>query len=613
MPRLAVDRPALPAPDLATTRHLTESDRRACRNRANHSCTTWSAPSAAPTQAWSANDGQIGTSDVLSGEACGTSVGAQGVLHADVRVLHTAELLANGRRPEHIATIIEGSTTRFTYAYRGAVASAGHPDELVRIDRVRRVEAGRLTESLEVQSLGPRAVALELSMRLAYDLAPVERIKTGTADDSLAFQQGESLCWGDSDLAVQLTCDGAAIAVSADRRRAEVCWPLALTPGRSESCVWSIAISDQTGVVVAGEGGELDVGSLSGVLSNGDHRLESWLEQSLRDLNALRMGTREHPDEIFYAAGAPWYLTLFGRDSLWTARMLLSVDPRPAIGALRTLARLAGTVTDHDNAEEPGKILHELRRGAFAFGATSLPPLYYGTIDATPLWICLLHDLWLTGGQDDVVRELLAPLEAALGWIVTCGDADGDGFLEYVDVSGHGLANQGWKDSEDSVRFADGRIAVGSVALCEVQGYAYEALVGGSDLLEAFGRPGAERYRSWAAVLAERFRAEFWCGSGAARYPALALDGRKQRVDSLTSNIGHLLGTGLLNPDEEVLVADRIAGSDLDSGARAADDVGERRRIQPAQLSLRIGLAARHRHRDRRPAPSRPRHAWRRV
>jgi glycogen debranching enzyme len=539
---------------------------------------------AAPTQALSAYDGQIGRTDVGSGEARGTSVGAQGVLHADVRVLSTAELLANGERPEHIATIVEGAATRFIYAYRGGLGSTGHPDELVRIDRLRRVEAGELTESLEVQPLG-RAVALELSVRLAYDLAPVERIKTGTADDSLAFEARESLHWGDPDLAVELTCDGAALAMSEDARTAEVRWTLALTPGRSESCAWSIAISDRTAVVVAADGGELDVDAVAKILFEGagsgepssggagigrahirDNRLESWLDQSLLDLNALRMGTRDHPDEIFFAAGAPWYLTLFGRDSLWTARMLLSVDPRPAIGALRTLARLAGRVTDHGNAEEPGKILHELRRGEFAFGATSLPPLYYGTIDATPLWVCLLHDLWLSGGQDEVVRELLAPLEAALSWIVTYGDADGDGFLEYVDASGRGLANQGWKDSEDSVRFADGRIAVGSVALCEVQGYAYEALIGGADVLEAFDRPGPNRYRRWAAILAERFRAEFWCGDGAARYPALALDGRKQRVDSLTSNIGHLLGTGILNPDEEVLVADRIAGSDLDSG-----------------------------------------------
>ena len=149
---------------------------------------------------------------------------------------------------------------------------------------------------------------------------------------------------------------------------------------------------------------------------------------------------------------------------------------------------------------------------------------------------------------------------------MTYGDADGDGFLEYIDASGHGLANQGWKDSGDSVRFADGRIAEGPVALCEVQGYAYEAAIGGAALLEAFGRDGAERYRGWAAALAEKFRAAFWCGEADERFPALALDGDKQRVDSVTSNIGHLLGTGLLDAEEERLVARRWSRADLDSG-----------------------------------------------
>ena len=217
-------------------------------------------------------------------------------------------------------------------------------------------------------------------------------------------------------------------------------------------------------------------------------------------------------------------------------------------------------------AQEPGKIMHELRRGTYAFNEISLPPLYYGTIDATPLWICLLHDAWRAGLAEAEVTALLPVLEGALHWLVTYGDADGDGFLEYVDASGHGLANQGWKDSGDSVRFADGRIAEGPVALCEVQGYAYEAAVGGAALLEAFGREGAERYRGWAAELADKFRAAFWCGSADERFPALALDGDKQRVDSVTSNIGHLLGTGLLDAEEERLVALRVVAADLDSG-----------------------------------------------
>ncbi len=246
--------------------------------------------------------------------------------------------------------------------------------------------------------------------------------------------------------------------------------------------------------------------------------------------------------------------------------MVLPLDLAPALGTLRTLARRQGTRIDAAAAEEPGKILHEVRRGEYSFGDTTLPPVYYGTIDATPLWICLLHDAWRAGLPDHDVRALLPALEAALGWLLDSGDADGDGFLEYLDRTGHGLANQGWKDSADAVRFRDGRIAEGAVALCEVQGYAYEAAMSGATLLEAFDRPGAGRLRDWAGELAERFRATFWCGRGEDRYPALALDGEKRQADALSSNIGHLLGTGILNAEEEAIVARQVCGPALDSG-----------------------------------------------
>ena len=194
--------------------------------------------------------------------------------------------------------------------------------------------------------------------------------------------------------------------------------------------------------------------------------------------------------------------------------MLLPVDLGPAAGTLRALARLQGTKINTPTAEAPGKIPHELRRAAFELGGMTLPPLYYGTIDATPLWICLLHDAWRAGLGDAQVTELLPALESALTWLTEVADIDGDGFLEYLDASGRGLANQGWKDSADAIRFRDGRIAEGSVALCEVQGYAHEAAISGAALLEAFDRPGADRLRGWAADLSDRFRAAFWCGAG---------------------------------------------------------------------------------------------------
>jgi glycogen debranching enzyme len=281
---------------------------------------------------------------------------------------------------------------------------------------------------------------------------------------------------------------------------------------------------------------------------------------------------RTDTPDVFLAAGAPWFCTLFGRDSIWAARMLLPLGTDLAAGTLRTLAALQGRRLDPETGEAPGKIPHELRESTQGETAqrssVGLPPLYYGSVDATPLWICLLHDAWRWGMPTDQVRELLPNLEAALTWLTEHGDSDGDGFVEYVDDSGHGLANQGWKDSGDSMRFADGAPAEAPVVLCEVQGYAYEAAMHGAELLDAFGRPDAQRWRSWASALAERFRERFWVAGSRelGPYPALALDAHKRPVDSLTSNIGHLLGTGLLNSGESERVVRLVTRPELASG-----------------------------------------------
>ncbi|MGW6508651.1 amylo-alpha-1,6-glucosidase, partial [Streptomyces niveus] len=164
------------------------------------------------------------------------------------------------------------------------------------------------------------------------------------------------------------------------------------------------------------------------------------------------------------------------------------------------------------------------------------------------------------------VRDLLPHAEAALEWLATYGDADGDGLLEYVNASGLGLSNQGWKDSGDAIRWRDGTHAEAPIALCEVQAYGYEAAMGGAALLRAFGRPGAERWEEWAERLKRRFRETFWVEDETGRYPAVALDAAKRPVDSVTSGFGHLLGTGLLDEEESALLAARLAGPELNSG-----------------------------------------------
>jgi glycogen debranching enzyme len=291
-------------------------------------------------------------------------------------------------------------------------------------------------------------------------------------------------------------------------------------------------------------------------VSAGDHRLPALVDRSVADLSGLLAADPVADDDHYLTAGAPWYLTLFGRDSLWAARMALPLGTDLAAGTLRTLARRQGTRTDPSTEEEPGKILHEVRVGPAG------PVRYYGTVDATPLWISLLHDAWRWGLADADVAELLPNLEAALGWL---REATGDGFVRYVDNAGV-LSNQGWKDSFDSIQFSDGRLAEPPIALCEVQAYAFAAAMDGAALLDAFGRPGGDDWRHWAAGLRDRFRSAFWVEDRLGRYPAIALDGDGRPVDSVTSNIGHLLGTGFLDQAETAAVIRRLAAPDMDSG-----------------------------------------------
>ncbi len=512
---------------------------------------------AAPTQVLSDRHGDI--------EGHTERPTAQGVIHADVRVLSRATVRVDGRPGEHLATDLSGDEARFSTLLRDVGSDqAPTPDPQVRLDRIRTVRAGQVAETLTISSLLDQPISAQLSIDFECDGAAMAALRAGTPAAAQPFAAEPLLPevrWAVDDVTSVLSAPAAGLSLSGDRTVLTATWPLTIPAHGKVSVGWELLITDAGSTVIAAP---RPARARPSLVRGTDHRLGPWLERSLDDLDRLRMAVADHPTDAFLAAGVPWYFTLFGRDSIWSARMLLPIDRELAGSTLRVLARLQGTKINAATAEQPGKIPHELRRSGFDLGGMSLPPLYYGTIDATPLWICLLHDAWRAGLPQTQVRELLPALTAALGWLTE--QADGDGFLEYHDATGRGLVNQGWKDSVDSVRFTDGTIATGRVALCEVQGYAYEAAMGGAAVLDAFERPGSDQLRSWADRLRERFRQAFWCGDGADRYPALALDGQKRRVDSLASNIGHLLGTGLLDAEEERLVARRIAGGPLDSG-----------------------------------------------
>ena len=507
----------------------------------------------APTQFWSDRTGDAGAAPI------------HGVYHGDVRVLAGVVLTSDDERPEWISAAPRGASgVTFTGVLRHLDGPGADPR--VRVERERDVTTHAVTERIVVRSARGQALTTRIAVELTPDFSAMPHVKMGmsgsgswraeAAPDGLRFT-GESTTatLRAQDATVQQTAGGALVT-----------WNVALEPHGTAELQWTLDLTDARATVGGAPGAPAwrDV-----TIESGDSRLSHWVTTALSDLDALRMTSTHAPGQEFLAAGAPWFFTLFGRDSLWAARFLLPVSTDVALSTLATLAALQGTKTDPRTAEQPGKIMHELRSVASSFPNQniSLPPLYYGTIDATPLWICLLHDAWRWGASDARVRALLPNLQAALAWMRDYGDSDGDGFLEYVDTTGHGLANQGWKDSGDSIQWRDGTLAEGPIALCEVQAYAYEAAMHGADLLERFGLPDAAEWRTWASRLKARFAASFWVEDPAGgRYPAVALDAGKRAVDTLTSNIGHLPGTGILDPHEEAEVAERLTSPRLDSG-----------------------------------------------
>ena len=301
-------------------------------------------------------------------------------------------------------------------------------------------------------------------------------------------------------------------------------------------------------------------------LAGGPEELRATYRRSLRDLASLRVRGPDPDAPAFPAGGIPWYLALFGRDSLITSYAALPFQPRLAAGALEALAAQQSTEYDDFRDAEPGKILHELRHGKLvALGLDPHGP-YYGTHDATQLFLIVLDEYERWTGDAELVRRLEPAARAALGWIEEGGDLDGDGYLEYVSRSPKGLTNHCWKDSDGSIVFADGRVADPPIATCELQGYAYDARRRLARLArEVYGDEAlAARLEADAAELRERFNRHFW--SEARGHYVLALDGGKRQVDALTSNIGHLLWSGIADGERAAETARALLRDDLFSG-----------------------------------------------
>ncbi|MHB8438795.1 MAG: amylo-alpha-1,6-glucosidase [Acidimicrobiales bacterium] len=503
---------------------------------------------------------------------------AQGLFVRDTRILSRMELLVNGEHAEPLAVVSDDPFTA-TFVARCS-PRAGQSDSTLVVFRARFVGQG-MREDIIVRNYGDEATFCEVEIFVDADFADLFAVKEGRPSEAggelhrdlqpsvleMAYRRGTV------NRGLRLAFEPTPSTLGEDL----VAWEV-IVPARGE---WRACI--EMAPVIEGKvidpryrcGQPVDRAAPSERLArwrrqmpqvqSDDRWLQSVLARSAEDLGALRIFDPDYPERVVVAAGAPWFMTVFGRDSLITSWMALIVDPDLALGVLQTLARFQGTDIDPRSEEQPGRILHEMRFGdapSLSLGGGSI---YYGTADATALFVMLLGELRRWGLAREAVDELLPNAERALEWIERFGDADGDGYVEYHRATDRGLANQGWKDSWDGIRYADGRVAQAPIALCEVQGYVYGAYLARAHFANEVGDDETyDRYRTKAAKLKADFNRDFWNDEHGAY--AVGLDAEKRQIDSITSNMGHCLWTGIVDEERAPLVAERLMSKEMFSG-----------------------------------------------
>jgi glycogen debranching enzyme len=497
-----------------------------------------------------------------------------GLFVLDTRVLSRWELRLNGARLEPLA-VANDEPFGATFVSRGAPAPGAADADLV-VFRERRIGRG-MRERIEVTNHGLVPAALVLELRCDADFADLFEVKESrvVAHPSGAATDGGSL-WFTGGMEGATKRVDVSASPEPDAAPGVLAWRADLQPRESfQVCVEARITMPSGPLEPRFRCGAADESSVPNqrmsewrarlpIVSTDCDDLARTVTRSGEDLGALRIFDPEHPDDAIVAAGAPWFMTLFGRDSLITAWMTLPADASLAHGVLETLARLQGDKTDPLTEEEPGKILHEVRFGGAGGLALGGGDAYYGSVDASPLFVMLLGELRRWGLGHDIVERLLPHADRALDWIEASSDRY-DGYLAYERQNPHGLVNQGWKDSWDAIRFADGTIAEPPIALCEVQGYAYAAHVARAHFARESGdHSGHERHRQLAEDLRRRFNEDFWLeGEGTF---ALGLDRDGRPIDAVTSNVGHCLWTGIVDPARAPAVAERLLADDMFSG-----------------------------------------------
>jgi glycogen debranching enzyme len=514
-----------------------------------------------------------GRTFALSDDAGDMHGGPHGLVHDDRRHLSRLRVTVDDATVETLSSSTPTPLSAVVVARLSRQREVTESAVLIR----RRWVAGGLREDIHVRNTSGRSQSWSLRVALGADFAHLFDVKAGIGGELHMLaptEDGFAIVADDAEHAS--TVRTLPSPSGAELGAGELWWELEVPP-RTERAV-CLTVEPVVGGVPGGLAFPCGLEPAEAIpvrrlqrwhanvpsVASADGRLPTVVDQALGDVASLRIVDRGHLDRTVIAAGAPWFMTLFGRDSLLASWMVLPFDADLARGVLWSLADLQGRVDDPVAEEQPGKILHELRRHG-GEGPFLTRERYYGTVDATPLFVMLAAEAWRWGALTAGDLEGLGPaVDAALDWVLGDGDSDGDGFVDYHRRDPAGLANQGWKDSWDGVSFADGGLPAGPIALVEVQGYVYAALSGAADLAEPMGlRHPPHELRAAAAALRDRFDVAFWDPRG---WYALALDGQGRRVDALTTNPGHALWAGIASAERADRYLDQLMDDEMWTG-----------------------------------------------
>jgi len=525
----------------------------------------------------------------------GTSTdGPDGLFHADTRHLSRLELSLNDLRPLLLGSSLRDDNAILTVDLTNPDLFFGKrlvlPKDTVHIVRTTFLWNGVAYQRIGLRNYDDRKLTVRLSFAFDSDFADLfevrglRRERRGVSVRNVIAPDRVALTYQGLDGRLRhTTLTFEPVPTKVDLTTAS--YEIDLLPGRSRSIIVTVdcnPVSDLRPLPffqsVRAARRELRAATrCATTVETSNNIFNEVLCRSMADLHMLMTDT---PEGRYPYAGIPWYSTTFGRDGLITAMQMLWLDPSIACGVLKRLAVYQAKAADPSADAQPGKILHEMRGGEMA-ALHEIPfGLYYGSVDSTPLFVLLAGLYFERTGDAQTLAQLWPSIEAALRWIDRAGDLDQDGFIEYERAGTQGLVNQGWKDSQDAVFHADGSLAKGPIALCEVQGYAFAAKCSIARYVRWTGQTNyADRLESEAKLLAERFESAYWCPD--LQTYSIALDGEKKPCRVRTSNAGQVLFAGIASPERAAQVAKNLLGPRFFSGWGIRTVASEESRYNP--------------------------------